>query len=125
MSPVEKNEAWLVSGGRVLASAVCALSSRERRRGLLGRDSIDGAMVLDHCRWIHTVGMRFDIDVAYLDSDGLVVKTVHMHRMRVGAPVVRARTVIEAQGGAFARWGLHVGDVIEVHTGSPGSGVVT
>ena len=125
VSPVENNEAWLVSGGRVLASAVCTSSSRERRRGLLGRDSVDGALVLDHCRWIHTVGMRFDIDVAYLDANGLVVKTVHMHRMRVGAPVVRARSVIEAQSGAFARWGLHVGDVIEVRTGSPDSGVTT
>jgi uncharacterized membrane protein (UPF0127 family) len=29
-------------------------------------------------------------------------------------PVPRARSVVEAEAGAFARWGLHVGDRIEV-----------
>jgi uncharacterized membrane protein (UPF0127 family) len=58
--------------------------------------------------------MRFPLDVAFLDDDGTVVKTMHMHRRRIGVPVWRARTVIEAEGGAFARWGVRVGDVIEV-----------
>lgn len=71
-------------------------------------------MVLPRCRWVHTMGMRFALDVAYLDENGVVVKTVHMHRHRVGAPVLRARWVIEAQEGAFGRWGLRVGDVVEV-----------
>jgi hypothetical protein len=37
-----------------------------------------------------------------------------MHRRRIGVPVWRANSVIEAEAGAFARWGLHVGDVIEI-----------
>ena len=28
---------------------------------------------------------------------------------------MKARTVIEAEAGAFARWGLHVGDIVELH----------
>ena len=117
MVDVANHGAWLVSDGRVLASAECADNPRVRRRGLMGRTDVEGAMVLSQCRWIHTVGMRFDIDVAYLDGDGVVVKTVHMHRMRVGAPVVRARSVVEAKAGAFARWGLRVGYVVEIrHT---------
>ena len=35
--------AWLVSDGRVLASAEVAATRAERRRGLLGRDGLDGA----------------------------------------------------------------------------------
>ena len=58
--------------------------------------------------------MRFPLDVAYLDRDGVVVKTVRMRRHRVGLPVWRARRVIEAEAGAFGRWGLHVGDVVEL-----------
>jgi uncharacterized membrane protein (UPF0127 family) len=99
---------------RVLASAEVADARSARRRGLLGRDHLEGALVLRPCRWIHTIGMRFPLDVAFLDDDGTVVKTMHMHRRRIGVPVWRACTVIEAEGGAFARWGLHVGDVIEV-----------
>jgi uncharacterized membrane protein (UPF0127 family) len=108
--------AWLVSDGRVLASAEVASTGRDRRRGLLGRDGIDGALLLERVRWVHTIGMRFAIDVAYLDGEGHVLKTVRMGRQRVGVPVPRSRRVIEAEAGAFARWGLHVGDVIEVRT---------
>jgi uncharacterized protein len=103
-----------VSDARVLASAEIAEDRAARRRGLLQRDSMEGALVLRPCRWVHTIGMRFPVDVAYLDSDGVVVKTIQMHRHRVGVPVWRAHLVIEAQAGAFARWGLRVGDVVEV-----------
>ena len=106
--------AWLVCDARVLASAELADTRRARRRGLLGRDRIDGALVIAPGRWIHTIGMRFPIDVAYLDADGVVVKTIQMHRFRMGIPVWRASWVIEASAGAFGRWGLRVGDVIEV-----------
>jgi uncharacterized protein len=106
--------AWLVSDARVLASAEVADSRGARRRGLLKRDDFDGALVIEPCRWIHTIGMRFPIDVAYLDADGVVVKTIQMHRHRVGIPVSRARWVVEAEAGAFSRWGLRVGDVVEV-----------
>jgi uncharacterized protein len=104
----------LVSDARVFASADVAASRSARRNGLLGRDGLEGALVLRPCRWIHTVGLRFALDVAYLDEDGVVVKMVRMPRYRLGAPVWKARTVIEAQAGAFERWGLRVGDVVEV-----------
>jgi uncharacterized membrane protein (UPF0127 family) len=106
--------AWIVSDARVLASAEVLTSRRHRGRGLLGRDGLEGAVVLDKTKWVHTLAMRFPLDVAYLDGDGVVLKTVRMRRHRVGMPVWRARRVIEAEAGAFGRWGLHVGDVVEL-----------
>ena len=106
--------AWLMSDGRVLASAEIATSRRDRRRGLIGRHSLSGALVLAPCSWVHTIGMSFPLDVAYLDRDGVVIKTVQMDRFRVGAPVPRARSVVEAERRAFARWGLRVGDRLEI-----------
>ena len=108
---------WLLRGDEVLAAAEMATSRRDRRRGLLGRDGIEGALILDPARSIHTVRMRFPIDVAYCSrsADGLVVVDLASVRpWRVGAPRLRARCVIEAEAGAFARWGLAVGDVLEV-----------
>lgn len=105
---------WLLKDGQVLASLDIASTRGERRRGLLGREGIDGALLLERTRWVHTIGMQFPLDVAYLDVDGTVVKTLTMHPHRLGAPVPRARSVIEAQAGAFGRWGLAVGDVVEV-----------
>ena len=105
---------WLVSDARVLASAERAESRSERRRGLLGRDELEGALVIEPCRWIHTIGMRFPLDVAFLDVEGVVLKTTTMKQHRLGLPVPSAHLVIEAEHGAFERWGLHVGDTIEV-----------
>lgn len=110
--------AWLVSDARVLASAELAATRAARRRGLLGRDDLDGAFVLESCRWVHTIGMRFPIDVAYLDAEGVVTKTCQMNRHRIGLPVMSARSIIEARAGSFARWGLRVGDEIEIRCDS-------
>ena len=105
---------WLLSGGRVLASAEVATNRRARGRGLLGRAGVDGAFVIPGCTWIHTIGMRFPIDVAYLDASGRVLKTVRMSRHRLGMPVRQASTIVEAEAGAFARWGLQTGDTVEI-----------
>lgn len=106
--------AWLISDGTVIASAEVAEGRRARSKGLLGRTGLDGAFVLPNCRWVHTVTMRFPLDVAYLDTDGVIVKTVRMKSHRVGVPVFSASWVVEAEAGAFARWGLHVGQQIEL-----------
>jgi uncharacterized protein len=109
--------AWLVSEARVLASAEVANDRSARRRGLLKRDGLEGALVITSCRWVHTVGMRFPLDVAYVDDKGTVVKTVRMAKHRIGLPVHKATWVIEAEAGAFDRWGLRVGDVVELRDG--------
>jgi uncharacterized membrane protein (UPF0127 family) len=106
--------AWLMSEARVLASADVAASLADKTKGLLGRDTLDGAYVIPHCRWIHTIGMRFPIDVAYVDANDTVIKIASMPTYRFATPVFKARSVIEARAGAFERWGLRVGDPIEV-----------
>jgi hypothetical protein len=110
--------AWLVrEGGDVLASAEVAHGVRERTQGLLGqRDSgeVTGALVLRPCRQIHTIGMRFPIDVAFCDRDGVVLRTATVAPWRVTRLVWRAGFVVEAAAGAFERWHLRPGDTVEV-----------
>jgi uncharacterized membrane protein (UPF0127 family) len=108
--------AWLLREGDVLASLEVAGSSSARRRGLLGRDAIDGALLLRPCRSVHTIGMRFPIDVAWCDRELVVLRTARLERHRVSRPVWRAGAVVEAQAGSFARWGLAVGDRLEVRS---------
>ncbi|MEO5973960.1 MAG: DUF192 domain-containing protein [Ilumatobacteraceae bacterium] len=106
--------AWLVSDGRVLASADVASTSRARRRGLIGVRNVDTALVLTPCRWIHTVGVKRNLDIAYLDATNSVIKVLLVPPLRVCLPVWKARLVIEAAAGSFERWGLKLGDVVEV-----------
>lgn len=105
---------WLVSEGHVLASAEIAEGRRHRLVGLLGRTSVEGAFVIPRCRWVHTFGMKMPLDVAHVDASGTVLRTVRMVPHRVGAPMRRAHLVIEAEAGAFERWGLRAGDIVEV-----------
>ena len=106
--------AWLLREGDVLASLEVAGSSSARRRGLLRREGIDGALLLRPCRAVHTVGMRFPIDVAWCDRELVVLRTARMARHRMSRPVLRARAVVEAEAGTFERWHLAVGDQLEV-----------
>ncbi|MCY3861581.1 MAG: DUF192 domain-containing protein [bacterium] len=106
--------AWLVCNDRVLATVEIATGWRERALGLLGRDEFDKALLLRPAFSVHTLGMRFPIDVAYLDRDLVVLKAATMGRFRIGLPVWRARAVLEAEAGSFARWGLKPGDHLQV-----------
>jgi uncharacterized protein len=108
---------WLVHDGKVLATLEVASSARGRMRGLLGREAIDGALLLEPARSVHTIRMRFAIDVAFCDRDRRVLRVVTMQPNRLGLPVVKARSVIEAEAGAFSRWGVHPGDQLEIKGG--------
>lgn len=111
---MKPTNAWLVAHGRVLVSATVAESRRERRRGLIGESDPQFALVLPHCRWVHTFGMRCTIDVAYLNDESRVVKTQRLAPLRLSLPVREASTVVEAKAGSFERWGLRIGDIVEV-----------
>ena len=97
-----------------MSSLRVADSPGTRTRGLMGRDGLEGAILLRPARSVHTLGVRFPIDVAYLDDDLTVLRTKRMEGLRMGRPVRRACSVLGAEAGSFERWGLIVGDVLEV-----------
>ena len=105
-------------GDRPICPVELAVTRSARRAGLLRRDGIDGALVLEPCRSVHTIGMRFAIDVAHCTgstSDRLTIVCVQtMPPGRLGRPHVRTRCVVEAEAGSFAAWALKVGDRITV-----------
>jgi uncharacterized protein len=104
---------WLVRGGEVLASAETATTRRARRVGLLGRDGVDGVLVVP-ARSVHTFGMRFPIDVAVCDRDLRVRRIVTLPRNRITRPTWRRSVAIEASAGAFRSWGVAPGDRLEL-----------
>jgi uncharacterized membrane protein (UPF0127 family) len=78
-----------------------------RLRGLAGLAALppDLGLELPRCRSVHTLGMRFALDLVWLDGDGAVVRVdrgVAPLRLRSCG---RARSVVEVvagQGDAFA-----------------------
>jgi uncharacterized membrane protein (UPF0127 family) len=100
-----------------LATVETATTRRERRRGLLGRDGIDGVFRL-RARSVHTLRMRFPIDVAFCSPRGRgelrVVRVVTLPPNRVTRPSLRGRVALEAEAGSFRRWDVRPGDRLEV-----------
>ncbi len=87
-------------------------------KGLIGRSTRDftpgDGLWISPSQGIHTFGMRFAIDVAYLGSEGRVLKLYHrLAPYRLAAVMLRARSVLELPAGTLARTGTEVGDVLE------------
>ena len=107
-----------VPGGADSVPLAIAGSYRARARGLLGRDDIPGALLLTPAISVHTVRMRFAIDVAYLDRRLTVLAVRTMPPGRLGLPRLRSRHVLEAEAGAMERWGLRAGVRVTISPGT-------
>lgn len=105
---------WIVCDTRVVSSVNVAETHRDKRIGLKAYSDASVPLVIEKCRWVHTFGMKFPIDVAYLDTAGVIVAIRTMKPNRLGRPVRSAACVVETEPGAFRRWGLGVGAAIEI-----------
>jgi hypothetical protein len=100
--------------GTLLADrASAARSFWSRLAGLLGRASLKPgeALLIEPCSSVHTLFMRFAIDVLYVDRGGVVVKCVpDLRPFRASAAIRGARSVIELPGGTIRRTATTAGD---------------
>jgi uncharacterized membrane protein (UPF0127 family) len=91
-------------------------SSESRRRGLLGRDRLDPGegIYLVPCQWIHMFGMRFAIDVVFLDATGRILCVQERLRpYRLSRLVLRAHGVLELPAGTIRLSRTRVGDQVD------------
>ena len=100
----------LLCDGRSVAPVAVAEDSAARGRGLLGTDGVEGALWITRCPSVHMMGMRYPIDVATVDRDGVVLQ-VRTLRPWTGATWPRrdASATIESAAGALAAWGVRPG----------------
>jgi uncharacterized protein len=93
-----------------------------RFRGLMatdpGRFLAGQGLWIVPCHGVHTLGMRFPIDVLYLDRDKVVVHIEEDLKPWRFAPVRRkASSVLELPGKTLGATGTSVGDKIEIALG--------
>jgi uncharacterized protein len=82
-----------------------------RAVGLLATRRLDDpcGLWIKPCRSIHTVGMRYAIDIVFLRADGVVAKVVpELGPFRMAA-CREARTVLELRAGLAQRLGIAPG----------------
>jgi uncharacterized protein len=104
---------WLLRDGGVVCALEIADSAAER--GVLrGRPGCEGALHVEGARTVHTVGMRFPIDVAFLSTDLTVVRLARLKPWRVALGGRAAHSTVQTEAGSLERWGVRVGDQLEV-----------
>jgi|HubBroStandDraft_1064217.scaffolds.fasta_scaffold188498_1 uncharacterized membrane protein (UPF0127 family) len=104
---------WNETRGTLLADAAdLADSSDARRRGLLKHDSLSpgqGLWIVP-CESVHSCGMKFEIDLVYLD------RNLRVRKLRKEMPpwrmsiCFRAQSVLELPAGTIASTGTQTGD---------------
>lgn len=102
--------------GTVLAEAcLVANTSATRRTGLLKHQSLppgEGLWIAP-CEAVHTFGMKFDIDVLYLNKNKKVVKIrAAMPKSRMSF-CLTAHSVLELPSGMARQTSTEVGDQLE------------
>jgi len=93
-------------------------SGWDRMKGLLGRSKEDFSpgkgLWLVPASSIHTIGMSFPIDVAYLDRAGRVIRLYHrLPPLRVAAIKFKTHSILELPAGTLAKTRTEVGDILE------------
>ncbi|HYL36691.1 MAG TPA: DUF192 domain-containing protein [Bryobacteraceae bacterium] len=104
------------SRNTVLADrAEIADTSKKRRTGLLKHTRLDAGegLWIAPCEAVHTAGMKFPIDVLFLDKKRRVLKIRNdMPRWRMAA-CLRAHSVLELPSGMAAATQTVAGDQLE------------
>jgi uncharacterized membrane protein (UPF0127 family) len=102
----------------VLASKiVVAETSLHRAVGLLGRNELPHGegIWIKPSSGVHTIGMRFPIDVVGLDATLRVVRLwPSLKPYRLTAIVPSVRTVLELAAGTIIQSGLRLGDQLRI-----------
>jgi uncharacterized protein len=105
---------WLLRDGDVVCALEMTDSFGERFKGLRGRRGCEGGLHLAGARSVHTLGMKFALDVAFLSDDLVVVRLVRMPPWRLSLPRRGVRSVLQTEVGSLERWGVQVGDQLVI-----------
>src|ERR1700728_971147 len=98
--------------------ALIADSSKTRNVGLLKHDRLEpgDGLWITPCEGVHTIGMKFPIDVLFLDKKRKVLKIrAAMPRWRMSA-CLRAPSVLELPSGTAEATKTSAGDLLEFET---------
>ncbi len=104
----------IVSDGETRKTVIQAKHAKsffKRLRGLLGKAPLlrREGLLITPCNQVHTVGMRYPLDVVYLDRNGLVVKCVENLRPFRLSSGKGARHTLELAANSIKELGIRPG----------------
>lgn len=105
------------TGLEVASSAAIADTFFARLKGLLGTAGLPAGegLLIPRCNSVHTIGMKYSIDVLFLDKNFTVLKAVAQLAPCRAAVCWQAAMVLELPAGTAARAGLAAGHRLVAH----------
>jgi uncharacterized membrane protein (UPF0127 family) len=90
-----------------------------RLKGLLGTKSLpaDKGLLLCGCNSVHMIGIRYPLDIVYLDQDGVILKLVENLKPWQMSACWQAQDVLEVKSGTIRQAGWQVGDCLQWNDG--------
>ena len=88
-----------------------------RFKGLLGTSSLEESqgLLLCNCNSVHMIGMRYSLDIIYLDKDGMILKIVENLKPWQISCCWKAQDTLEIKSGMIHRLGWKVGMELKWH----------
>ena len=89
----------------------------QRLIGLMGKANLPagGALILKPCTSIHTIFMRFPIDVAFTDKKNQIIKIYHsLSPWRLTGVSLNSALCLELPPGTLAATRSQIGDTIQL-----------
>ncbi len=110
------------TGAAIASQGRIPLTEEGWKNGLLGYDRLEEGcgLVLAPCRQIHMIGMKFPIDVIFMDRDYRVVGLLESIQPGETGPLIEnARLAVELPAGTIRDYGIKTGHIIAF--GGPGA----
>jgi len=87
----------------------------ERTKGLLGRAELKNneALWITPCNSVHTMGMKYQLDILYIDRNHLVKKIVQHLPPRRMSWCMGAQSTIELKSGTVKESGIRIGNRVK------------
>ena len=105
------------SGTMIANHTEVAETSFTRMKGLLGRTSLDAGagLWIKPSSGVHTIAMKFAIDVIGLDGNRRVIKLwQNLVPYRITSVSTKLRSVVELPSGRIAECSVKLGDMLEI-----------
>ena len=86
-----------------------------RLKGLLGTAALpeNKGLLLCNCNSVHMLGMRYALDIVYLDKAGVILKIVENLKPFQVSCCWQAKDTLEVTSGTVGRRGWQVGETLQ------------
>ncbi|WP_110954180.1 DUF192 domain-containing protein [Anaerosinus massiliensis] len=85
--------------------------------GLLGTSALENieGLLLCNCNSVHMIGMRYALDIVYLDRDGRILKIIENLRPWQVSWCWKAKDTLEIKSGMVKQFNWKVGEQLNFH----------